>query len=143
VVVIAQQANPPISIAVKRGQPVVAVLKAAVAQTVIVAQIAMRVQIAMPVQIVIAALKGAMIKPAHPAGASRHLVTSQRAATNHHLAASPPLTNAQILVISQRRKSHHTAAAMVARNAHYLHQKSALAHRDQAVMPHRRAAKVH
>jgi hypothetical protein len=107
------------------------------AQTVIVDQTVM------PAQIVIAALKGAMIKPAHPAGASRHLVTSQRAATNHHLAASPPLTNAQILVISQRRKSHHTAAAMVARNAHYLHQKSALAHRGQAEMPNCRAAKVH
>jgi hypothetical protein len=112
-------------------------------QTVMPAQTVIVDQTVMPAQIVIAALKGAMIKPAHPAGASRHLVTSQRAATNHHLAASPPLTNARILVISQRRKSHHTAAAMVARNAHYLHQKSALAHRGQAEMPNRRAAKVH
>jgi hypothetical protein len=161
VVVVAQQANPPMAIAVKRAQLVLAVLKATVAQTVIVdrtvmpaqtvivdqtvmpAQTVIVDQTVMPAQIVIAALKGAMIKPAHPAGASRHLVTSQRAATNHHSAASPPLTNARILVISQRRKSHQPAAAMVARNAHYLHQKSALAHRDQAVMPHRRAAKVH
>ena len=77
------------------------------------------------------------------AAASRHLVTSQHAATSHHLAASPPLTNVRILVISQRRKSHHPATAMVARNAHHLRQKSASAHRGQAVMPHRRAAKVH
>jgi hypothetical protein len=108
-----------------------------------------------------------MIKPAQPAAASHHSVTNQPAAASHHsvtnqpaaashhsvtnkhaaaslhLAASPPLTNVRILVISQRRKSHHPAAAMVARNAHHLHQKSALAHRDQAVMPHRRVAKAH
>ena len=38
VVVVAQQANPPMAFAVKRGQPVVAVQKAAVAQTVMVLQ---------------------------------------------------------------------------------------------------------
>jgi hypothetical protein len=167
VVVVAQLANPPMAIAVKRGRPVVAALKATVAQSVIV------VQSVMPVQIVIAALKGAIIKPTQPAAArhhslvshrsvtsqhaaashhsvtnqhaaaSHHPVTNQHVAASHHLAASLPLTNAQILVISQRRKSHHPAAAMVARNAHHLRQKSASAHRGQAVMPHRRAAKAH
>ena len=76
VVVVAQQANPPMAIDVKRGQPVLAVLKAAAAQTVIV------------VQIVIAALKGAMIKPAQLAAASRHLVASQLAVTSQHLVTS-------------------------------------------------------
>ena len=77
-VVVAQQANPPMAITVNRGQPVLAILKAAVAQTVIVAQIVMPIQIVMPaqivmpVQIVIAALKGAMIKPVQPAAASQH-----------------------------------------------------------------------
>ena len=69
-VVVARQANPPMAIAVKRGQPVAAVLKAAVAQTVIV------VQIAMPVQIVMAALKGAKIKLAQLAAENRLLVIS-------------------------------------------------------------------
>ena len=155
VVVVAQQANLPMAIAVKRGQPVVPVLKAAIVQTVMVLRDEMIAQIAMPVQIVIAALKGAMIKPAQfavashhlvtnqHAAASHHLVTNQHAAASHHLAASPPLTSARILVISQRRKSHHPATAMVARNAHHLRQKSASAHHGQAVMPHRRAAKAH
>ena len=40
-VVVAQQANPPMMIAVKRGQPVAAVLKAAVAQTVMPVQTVM------------------------------------------------------------------------------------------------------
>ena len=137
VVVVAQQANPPMAIAVKHGQQVLAVLRAAVAQTLTV------VQIEMPVQIVIAASRGAMIKLAQLAAASRHLVTSQLAAASRHLAASLPLTNVQILVISQRRKSHHPAAAIVVENAHRPRQRSASAHRGQAVMPHRRAAKAH
>ena len=148
-VVVAHQASPPMAIVVTRGQLMVAVLKAAVAQTVMVLQDEMPVQIVMPtqiamlVQIVIADLKVAMIKPVQPAAASHHLVTSQHAAASHHLATSPSLTNAQILVISQRRKSHHPAAAMVARNKHHLRQKSASAHRGQAVMPHHRAARAH
>jgi hypothetical protein len=147
-VVVAQQANPPMMIAVKRGQPVAAVLKVAVARTVIVLQ---NVMIAQTVEV---ALKGAMIKPAPPAVASHHSVISQLVAAKHHsvisqlvavsrhLAASPPLTNVQILVISQRRKSHHPIEAMVAQNAHHLPRKSALARRGQAVMPHRRAARA-
>ena len=159
-VVVAQQANPPMMIAVKRGQPVAAVLKVAVARTVIVLQ---NVMIAQTVKV---ALKGAMIKPAppavashhsatsqpaaasrhsvtsQPAVASQHLVTSQPAAVSRHLAASPPLTNVQILVISQRRKSHHPIEAMVAQNAHHLPRKSALAQRGQAAMPHHRAARA-
>ena len=63
-VAVAQQANPPMEIIVKHGQPVVAVLKAAVAQTVT------------PVQIVIAALKGAKIKLAQLAAGNRLLVIS-------------------------------------------------------------------
>ena len=159
VVVVAQQANPPMTIAVKRGQPVAADLKVAVArtvmpvQTVMPAQIVMIVQTRMIVQIVIVlqnvmiaqtvkvTLKDAIITLVQPAAANQHLVTNQPA-TASHLVASRPLTNVRILVISQRRKSHHPAAAIVSRNAHHLCQKSASAHRGQAVMPHRRVAKV-
>ena len=74
VVVVAQQANPPMAFAVKRGQPVVAVLKAAavqnvmllrdemIAQIVIVLQNVMIAQTRTPAQIVKVALKGVMIK---------------------------------------------------------------------------------
>ena len=158
-VVVARLANLPAVIAVKRDQPVAAVLKAAVAstvmpvQTVMIAQAAMIVQIvivlqnvmiaqtAIPAQIVKVALKGVMIKLAQPAVASQHLVTSQPAVANH-LAANPPSINVQILVISQRRQSHHQIATMVAQNAHHQPQKSASVQRGQAVMPHRRAARA-
>jgi len=136
-VVVAQQANPPIEIIVKRGQPVVAVLKAVVAQTVIV------LQDVISVHIVMAALKGAKIKLTQLAAANHLLVISQPAAANHLLAASPPSINVLILVISQCRQSHHPIAAMVAQNAHHLPQKSASAQHGQAVMPHRRAVKAH
>jgi hypothetical protein len=166
VVVDAQQANPPIMIAVKRGQPVAAVLKVAVAQTVMPVQIAMIAQIVIvlqnvmiaqtvtPAQTVKVTLKDAIITLVQPAAASRHsvtsqpavasqhLVTSQPAAVSRHLAASPPLTNVQILVTSQRRKSHHPIEAMVAQNAHHLPRKSALAQRGQAAMPPHRAARA-
>jgi len=171
-VVVAQQANPPMMIAVKRGQPVAAVLKVAVAQTVMPVQTVMIVQIVIVLQNVMIAqtvkvtLKDAIITlvqraaashhsvtsqlvaakhhsvTSQPAVASQHLVISQPAAVSRHLAASPPLTNVQILVISQRRKSHHPIEAMVAQNAHHLPRKSALAQRGQAVMPHRRAARA-
>jgi hypothetical protein len=154
VVVDAQQANPPIMIAVKRGQPVAAVLKVAVAQIVIVLQNVMIAQTVTPAQTVKVTLKDAIITLVQPAAASRHsvtsqpavasqhLVTSQPAAVSRHLAASPPLTNVQILVISQRRKSHHPIEAMVAQNAHHLPRKSALAQRGQAAMPPHRAARA-
>jgi hypothetical protein len=171
-VVVAQQANPPMEIIVKRGQPVVAVLKAAAArtvmpvQTVMIAQAAMIVQIvivlqnmiiaqtAIPAQTVKVALKGVMIKLAQPVAANQHLVTSQPAVANqhlvtsqpvaaNHLAANPPSINVQILVISQRRQSRHPIAAMMAQNAHHLPQKSASAQHGQGVMPHRRAVKAH
>ena len=159
-VVVAQQANPPIMIAVKRGQPVAAVLKVAVAQTVMIAQAAMIVQIVIVLQNVMIAqtvkvtLKDAIITlvqraaashhsvTSQPAVVSQHFVISQPAAVSRHLAASPPLTNVQILVISQRRKSHHPIEAMVAQNAHHLPRKSALAQRGQAAMPPRRAARA-
>ena len=166
VVVDAQQANPRIMIAVKRGQPVAAVLKVAVAQTVMPVQTVLIAQAAMIVQIVIVlqnvmiaqtvrvTLKDAIITLVQLAAAShhsvtsqlvaasQHLVTSQPAAVSRHLAASPPLTNVQILVISQRRKSHHPIEAMVAQNAHHLPRKSALAQRGQAAMPPHRAARA-
>ena len=69
-VAVAQQANPPMENIVKRGQPVVAVLKAAVAQTVIV------LRDVMSVHIVMAALKGAKIKLAQLAAGNRLLVIS-------------------------------------------------------------------
>ena len=75
-VAVAQQANPPMENIVKRGQPVVAVLKAAVAQTVIPAQIVIVLQDVMSVQIVMAALKGAKIKLAQLAAGNRLLVIS-------------------------------------------------------------------
>jgi hypothetical protein len=158
--VVAQQANPPMTIAVKRGQPVAADLKVAVARTVMPVQTRMIVQIVIVLQNVMIAqtvkvtLKDAIITLVQPAAASRHsvtsqpavasqhLVTSQPAAVSRHLAASPPLTNVQILVISQRRKSHHPIEAMVAQNAHHLPRKSALAQRGQAAMPPRRAARA-
>jgi hypothetical protein len=173
VVVVAQQANPPMTIAVKRGQPVAADLKVAVARTVMPVQTRMIVQIVIVLQNVMIAqtvkvtLKDAIItlvqpaaashhsvisQPAvakhhsvtsQPAAANQHLVISQPAAVSRHLAASPPLTNVQILVISQCRQSHHPIAAMVAQNAHHLPRKSASARHGQAVMPHRRAVKAH
>jgi hypothetical protein len=165
-VVVAQQANPPMEIIVKRGQPVVAVLKAAAARTVMPVQTVMIVQIvivlqnmiiaqtAIPAQTVKVALKGVMIKLAQPVAANQHLVTSQPAVANqhlvtsqpvaaNHLAANPPSINVQILVISQRRQSRHPIAAMMAQNAHHLPQKSASAQHGQGVMPHRRAVKAH
>jgi hypothetical protein len=136
-VAVAQQANPPMVIAVKRLWPAVAVLRAAVALTVTIAQAAMIVQIVIVLQNVMTApavkvaLKGEMVKLVRPAAVSRHL------------AASRPLTNVQILVISQRRKNHHPIAAVMAENAHHLPRKSALARRGQAAMPPRKAAKAH
>jgi len=142
-VAVAQQANPPMVIAVKRLWPAVAVLRAAVARTVTIAQAAMIVQIVIVLQNVMiaqavkVALKGEMVKLVRPE------VASQPAAVSRHLAASRPLTNVQILVISQRRKNHHPIAAVTAQNAYHLPQKSALARRGRAAMPPRKAAKAH
>jgi hypothetical protein len=127
-VVVAQQANPPMEIIVKRGQPVVAVLKAAAArtvmpvQTVMIAQAAMIVQIvivlqnmiiaqtAIPAQTVKVALKAVMIKLAQPGAANQHLVTSQPGAANQHLVTSQPAVANQHLVTSQPVAANHLAA---------------------------------
>ena len=136
VVVVAQQENLAMVIAVKPDQPVAAVLKVAVARTVKVA------------------LKGAIITLVQPAAASHHSVTNEPAAANQHLVtnqpaaashlvASQPLTNVRILVPNRRHQSHHPIAAVTARNARHLSRKSALARRGQAAMPPRRAARAH
>ena len=111
VVVDAQQANPPIMIAVKRGQPVAAVLKVAVAQTVMPVQTVMIAQAAMIVQIVIVlqnvmiaqtvkvTLKDAIITLVQRAAASHHSVTSQLVAAKYHSVTSQPAVASQHLVI--------------------------------------------
>ena len=130
VVVDAQQANPPIMIAVKRGQPVAAVLKVAVAQTVMpvrtvmpvqtvmITQAAMIVQIVIVLQNVMIAqtvkvtLKDAIITLVQRAAASHHSVTSQLVAAKHHSATSQPAVASQHLVISQPAAvSRHLAAS--------------------------------
>ena len=88
VVVDAQQANPPMMIAVKRGQPVAAVLKVAVAQTVIRVQIVIVLQNVMIAQTVKVTLKDAIITLVQRAAASHHSVTSQLAAAKHHSVTS-------------------------------------------------------
>ena len=156
VAVDAQSANFPMVIAVKRDQPVVAVLKVVAAQTVMI------VQTVMPAQPAVASHHSVTSQPAvashhsvtsQPAVASHHSVTSQHVAASHHpvtshhvaashLAASLPLTNVRILVTNRRRLSHRQIATMVAQNAHHQPRKSASVQRGQAVMPHRRAARA-
>ena len=122
----ARSANLPMVIAVRRDQPVAAVLKVVVVQTVMTAQPAVASHHSVTSQ---------------PAAASHHSVTSQPAAASH-LAASPPSTNVRILVTNRRRQSHRQIATMLAQNAHHQPRKSASVQHGQAVMPHRRAARA-
>ena len=90
-------------------------------------------QIVMIAQTVMAALKGAMIKLAQPAAASRHLVISPHAAASHHSVISPHAAASHHLVTSQlaaanqhlvtsqpMAASHHLAASPPLTNARIL-----------------------